>query len=66
MEVPPTWVTEAEYDFGDSPEDGVFLTGRLNVRADPARARVFADLAQSQQMGAWTLDGTLLFLVRDC
>ena len=50
MEVPPTWVTEAEYDFGDSPEEGAFFTGRLNVRADPARARVFADLTQSQQM----------------
>ena len=63
MEAPPTWVTEAEYDFRDSPEEEVFFTGPPFVRADPARGRVLAVLAESHQVGAWTLDGTLLFLV---
>ena len=63
METPPTWVTEAEYDFGDAPEEGVFFTAPPTVRADPARSRVLAVLSESHQVGAWTLDGTLLFLV---
>ncbi|MYI46542.1 MAG: hypothetical protein F4123_09255, partial [Gemmatimonadetes bacterium] len=37
----PAWVTEAEYRFGDSPEEEVFFASPM-VRADPARGRIFA------------------------
>ncbi len=57
-----TWVTEAEFSFGDSPEREVFFT-LPEVRADPARGRVFAVDRPNQQVTAWTPDGTLLFQV---
>ena len=61
-EAHPTWVTEAEYRFGDSAEGEVFLTAP-EVRADPARGRIFAVDRPNHQISAWTPDGTLLFRV---
>ena len=59
---PPSWVTEAEYRFGDSADGEVFFTGPT-VQADPARGRVFAVDRPNRQVSAWTPDGTLLFRV---
>ena len=61
-EPPPAWVTEAEYRFGDSPEEEVFFASP-EVRADPARGRIFAVDPRNHQVSAWTPDGTLLFRV---
>lgn len=61
-EPPPAWVTEAEYRFGDSPEEEVFFAAP-EVRADPARGRIFAVDPRNHQVSAWTPDGTLLFRV---
>ena len=58
----PAWVTEAEYRFGDSPEEEVFFASPM-VRADPARGRIFAVDPRNHQVSAWTPDGTLLFRV---
>ncbi len=61
-EPPPAWVTEAEYRFGDSPEEEVFFTAPV-VRADPARGRIFAVDGRNHQVSVLALDGTLLFRV---
>lgn len=61
-EPPPAWVTEADYRFGDSPEEEVFFASP-EVRADPARGRIFAVDPRNHQVSAWTPDGTLLFRV---
>lgn len=58
----PTWITEAEFRFGDSAEGGVFFT-RPEVRADPARNRIFAVDRPNHQVSALAPDGTLLFRV---
>ena len=60
--LPPAWVTEAEYRFGDLPEEEVFFASP-EVRADPARGRIFAVDPRNHQVSAWTPDGTLLFRV---
>lgn len=61
-EAHPTWVTEAEHDFGDSPEIELFFMSPY-VRVDPARGRVFVMDGPSHQVSAWTPDGALLFRV---
>ncbi len=61
-EAPPTWMTEDEYRFGDSPEGDIFFTAP-EVRADPARDRIFALDRPNHQVGVFTPDGTLLFRV---
>lgn len=60
--LPPAWVTETEYRFGDLPEEEVFFASP-EVRADPARGRIFAVDPRNHQVSAWTPDGTLLFRV---
>ena len=62
VEPPPAWVTEAEHRFGDSPGEDVFFASP-EVRADPARGRIFAVDPRNHQLSAWTPDGTLLFRV---
>ena len=57
-----TWVTEADYRFGDSPPGEVFF-GTPSVRADPTRGRIFAVDRPYHQVSAWTPDGALLFHV---
>ena len=61
-EAHPAWVTEAEYRFGDSPEEEVFFASP-EVRADPSRDRIFAVDPRNHQVSAWTPDGRLLFRV---
>ena len=61
-EGPPSWVTEAEYRFGDSPEGEVFFTAP-EVRADPARGRIFAVDRPNRQVSVLTPDGALQFRV---
>ena len=61
-EAPPTWVTEPEYRFGDSAEEELFFTAP-EVRADPARGRIFAVDRPNDQVSVFALDGTLLFRV---
>ena len=57
-----TWMTESVYRFGDSPEREIYFTAP-EVRADPARGRIFAVDRPNHQVGAFTPDGTLLFRV---
>ncbi len=57
---PLTWITEAEYQFGDAPERDVTFR-RPSVRADPARNRVFVVDPNYSQVSAWTPEGLLLF-----
>lgn len=57
-----TWFTQAEYRFGDAPENEVFFA-RPYVRADPARDRVFVLDAPNSQITAWTPEGFLLLAV---
>ncbi|MYA65184.1 MAG: 6-bladed beta-propeller [Gemmatimonadetes bacterium] len=57
-----TWITEAEHQFGDAPERGVFFS-RPYVRSDPTRNRVFVLDAVNSQVSAWTDRGSLLFAV---
>ncbi len=59
---PPTWWTENEYRFGDSPEREIFFTAP-EVRADPARGRIFAVDRPNHQVSVFTPDGTFLFRV---
>ena len=61
-EAPPTWMTEDEYRFGDSAEEELFFTAP-EVRADPARDRIFAVDRPNDQVSVMALDGTLLFRV---
>lgn len=58
----PSWVTEAEYRFGDPAEGEVFFT-RPVVQADPARGRIFAVDRPNHQVSVLTPDGTVLFRV---
>lgn len=61
-EAHPTWMTEDEYRFRDSDEEELFFTAP-EVRADPARGRIFAVDRPNHQVSALALDGTLLFRV---
>ena len=61
-EASPTWMTEDEYRFGNSPEREIFFTAP-EVRADPARGRIFAVDRPNHQVGVFTPDGTFLFRV---
>lgn len=61
-ELPPTWATEDEYLFGDSADGGIFFTGP-EVRADPARGRIFAVDRPNHRVTVLALDGTPLLSV---
>lgn len=61
-EAPPGRLTEAEFRFGNSAEGEVFFT-RPEVRADPARNRIFTVDRPNHQVSALTPDGALLFRV---
>ena len=58
-----TWVTEPEYKFTGTPEQGVVFSwiGRLLV--DPDRNRVFVSDAREVQVSAWRPEGSLVFAV---
>ena len=56
-----TWITEAEYQFGDAPERDVFFS-RPFVRADPARDRVFVVDQGASQVSVWS-QGSLRFIL---
>ena len=57
-----TWITEAEYEFADAPEQEVFFTVPF-VRADPYQHRLLVRDGADKQISAWTPDGSLLFVV---
>ena len=57
-----TWLTEADYEFGDAPEQEVFFTVPF-LRADPYRGRILVRDRGDKQISAWTPDGSLLFAV---
>ena len=57
-----TWITEAEYEFGDAPEQEVLFTVPF-LRADPYRNRILVRDRGDKQISAWTPDGSLLFVV---
>ena len=58
----PTWITDAESQFGDAPDRNVFFS-RPYVRADPARNRVLVLDGPNSQVSAWSSEGVLLFTV---
>ena len=57
-----TWITQAEYQFDDAPEEEVFFS-RPSVHADPARDRLFVLDWPNSQVTAWTPEGSLLLAV---
>ncbi len=58
-----TWVTEAEYKFTGSAEQGALLSEVPSIRVDPERNRIFAIDLRDAQASAWTPEGTLVLAV---
>ncbi len=56
------WVTEADYEFGDAPEQGVSFSWP-SIVVDAGRDRILALDPASAQVSAWTPAGALLFAV---
>ena len=58
----PEWLTELEYRFTGTAEQGV-LFNTASVRADPYRDRIFVLDARETQVSAWRPAGSLVFVV---
>lgn len=58
-----TWVTEPEYKFTGTPEQGVVFSWIGRLVADPDRNRVFVSDAREVQVSVWRPDGSLVFAV---
>ena len=58
----PEWLTELEYRFTGTAEQGV-LFNWASVRADPYRDRIFVLDARETQVSTWWPDGSLVFAV---
>ena len=58
----PEWVTELEYRFTGTAEQGVLFNWAF-LRADPNRQRVFVVDPMETQVSAWKPDGSLVFVV---
>lgn len=58
----PEWVTELEYTFTGTAEEGVLFNWAY-LRADPRQDRIFIVDPRETQVSAWYPDGTLVFVV---
>ena len=60
--VGPEWITELEYRFTGTAEQGV-LFNRVHTSVDPNRNRILVLDPQESQVSAWKPDGSLVFVV---
>lgn len=61
-EAGPEWLTELDYRFTGTAEQGVLFNWAY-LRADPYRDRVFVVDPRETQVSAWNPDGSLVFVV---